>query len=133
MYRLKRHPSFLLPHSLRNAYMLWLARQRYRVNLEQIELDELDEICELEVDSSGNCKAVWDKHAKRRVAARFLVAMRERRRLERLARRWDVDATAMITRGEADEVAIAAVRRGVREARWVFVERCSKTLIPCSV
>jgi hypothetical protein len=35
----------------------------------------------------------------------------------------------MIARGEADEAAIAQVRRAVREARWTFVERCAKLLI----
>ena len=36
----------------------------------------------------------------------------------------------MIERGEADEAAIAKVRRAVRDARWTFIERCAKTLVP---
>lgn len=48
----------------------------------------------------------------------------------RLARRWDVETPALIVKGEADVKAIAHVRRAVREARWVFAERCAKILIP---
>ena len=36
----------------------------------------------------------------------------------------------MIAQGEADDAAIARVRRAVRDARWTFLERCAKTLIP---
>lgn len=126
----KRHWSFLLPTAIRELYMLWLARRRYRLNLEQIEQDELDELCALEVDSSENVAAVYEKHATRRLAARFLVATRERRRLEGLARWWSVEAPTMIERGNANETAIAQVRRSIREARWTFLERCTKVLIP---
>jgi protein-tyrosine-phosphatase len=110
--------------------MLWLAKRRYRVNLEQIEIDELDEICALDEDTSENVRAVYANHAIRRIQARFLVATRERPRLERLARRWDVDAPRMIDHGEAKEDVITQVRRGIREARWTFIERCAKTVIP---
>jgi hypothetical protein len=110
--------------------MLWLARRRFRLNLKQIEIDELDEICALQIDSSEPCRAVSDKHNARRVAARFLVAMRERPRLERLARRWDVDAAPMVVEGEAREEIIIQVRRAIREARWTFIERCAKLVIP---
>jgi hypothetical protein len=118
-----------LPASIIDAYMLWLARASYRRTIEQIEFDELDEV----VDADERCEEigpVYLKHEARRTQARFLVATRERRRLERLARRWDVDAPKMIDRGEANEAAIAQVRRGIREARWIFIERCAKTLIP---
>ena len=67
---------------------------------------------------------------KRIAAAGFHVATTERRRLERLAKRWDVDAPKMIDRGEANEVAIAQLRRGIREVRWTLLERCAKVLIP---
>ena len=126
----KRHWSFRLPTAIRELYMLWLAKRRYRLNLEQIDQDELDDLCAPEVDSSENVAAVYEKHATRRLAARFLVATRERRRLERLARRWDVDAPTMIERGTANETAIVQVRRAIREARWTFLERCTKVLIP---
>ena len=36
----------------------------------------------------------------------------------------------MIAHGEVDEAAITQVRRAVRDARWAFLERCAKTLIP---
>jgi hypothetical protein len=36
----------------------------------------------------------------------------------------------MIDRGEANEDAIAKVRRAVRDASWTFFERSAKTLIP---
>lgn len=36
----------------------------------------------------------------------------------------------MIERGQAVEAAIAQVRRAVRDVRWMFIERCAKTLIP---
>jgi hypothetical protein len=112
--------------------MLWLATRRHRRNLEQIEIDELAEIAERATydGRSETLTPIYEKHATRRVASRFLVAARERPRLERLAKRWDVDARRMIHRGEADEAAIAQVRRAVRDARWTFFERCARTLIP---
>src|ERR1700687_1992709 len=76
MHLVRRHWSFWLPASVREAYMLWLTRRRYRLNLEQIETDELDDLCALDVDSSENVKAVYEKHAIRRMAARFLVVTR---------------------------------------------------------
>jgi uncharacterized protein YjiS (DUF1127 family) len=130
MHQVKRHWSFPLPTALRQLYMLWLARRRFRLNLEQIEQDELDDLCALEVDSSDNVAAVCEKHATRRMAARFLVAIKEGPRLERLGRRWDIEVPIMIDRGNANETAIAQVRRAIREARWTFVERCAKILIP---
>jgi hypothetical protein len=130
LHLVRWHWSFWLPTSIRQTYMLWLARRRYRLNLEQIAEDELEDICALEVDSSENVRAVYEKHAMRRVMARFHVAAKERPRLERLARRWDVDAPPMIVRGEAQEGAITQVRRAIREARWAFIERCAKLLIP---
>jgi hypothetical protein len=122
----------MVPVGINDVYMLWLARRRYRKNLEQIEIDELDEIATatLHDDSPGTIRPIYEKHQRRRIAARFHVASRERFRLERLAKRWDVDAPAMISRGEVNEAAIAQVRRTVREARWNFVDRCSKTLVP---
>jgi hypothetical protein len=110
--------------------LLWLARRRYRLNIEQIERDELDDLCDLDDYGPDQVRAVYEKHAMRRVTARFFVARRESSRLERLARRWDVEASRMISRGEADEAAIARVRRAVREARWIFVERSARLLIP---
>jgi hypothetical protein len=74
-------------------------------------------------DSCETLKPIWDKHAVPRLAARFLVAAAERPRLERLAKRWDVDAPTMILRGEANEAAITQVRRAIREAGWTFIER----------
>jgi hypothetical protein len=130
MHLVRRHWSFRLPTAIREAYMLWLAQRRYLLNIAQIELDELDEICALEVDCSENCRAVYDKHQTRRIAARFFVAARERPRLARLAKRWDVDAPPMIVRGEAKEEIISQVRRAIREARWTFVERCAHVVIP---
>ncbi len=118
-----------LPISVIDAYMLWLARKSYRRAIDQIEIDELDDV--VDADERGEAIGpVYLKHEARRTHARFFVATRERRRLERLARRWDVDAPKMIDRGEANESAIAQVRRGIRDARWIFVERCAKTLIP---
>ena len=81
-------------------------------------------------DSCETLKPIWDKHAVRRVAARFLVVAAERPRLERLAKRWDVDAPTMIVSGEVNKTAITQVRRAIREARWAFIERCAKVLIP---
>lgn len=130
MHLVRPHWSFLLPIGIRQAYMLWLARRRYRLNLAQIQVDELDDICALDVDSVENTRAVYEKHAIRRVQARFLVATRERPRLERLARRWDVELPPMILRGESNEAAIAQVRRAVRQARWTIVERGARLLIP---
>ena len=68
-------------------------KRRHRRNLEQIEIDELNEVCEQSMidDSSEKIGAIYDKHALRRAQSRFLVAARERPRLERLAERWDVD------------------------------------------
>lgn len=124
------HWSFLVPAAVHDAYMLWLARRRYALNIEQIERDELDELVASDDDGPGQASVVYERHTARRVTARFFVATVERRRLERLARRWDVDAKRMIARGEADEAAIAQARRAVREARWTFVEQCAKLLIP---
>jgi hypothetical protein len=116
--------------AVHDAYMLWLARRRYRLNVEQIEEDELDDLARLDDDTPENIRAICDKHATRRVMARFHVAAAKRPRLERLARRWDVDAPPMIARGEANEAAITQVHRAIREARWTFIERCAKVLIP---
>jgi hypothetical protein len=124
------HWSYLLPEPFFDAYMLWLARRRYALNIEQIERDEIDDLAALGDDGPQAIQRVYDHHATRRTAARFFVATREARRLRRLAHRWDVDVPLMIHRGEADEDAIAHVRRRVREARWTFVERCSQTLVP---
>jgi hypothetical protein len=126
----KRHRSSPLPVSLFDVYMVWLARRRYLLNVTQIDQDELDELAGLDCDSTEEVRAVYRRHAERRLTARFFVATLERRRLERLARGWDIDAPPMIARGEADEAAIAQVRRAVREARWNFAERCVKVLIP---
>jgi hypothetical protein len=126
----KRHWSFWLPASVRDGYMLWLAGRRYRLNLEQIEIEELDDLCSLDPDTPEQRCAVYDKHTTRRIAARFMVASRERRRLERLARRWDVDAPPIIVRGEAREDVISQVRRAIGEARWTFIERCAKLTVP---
>jgi hypothetical protein len=41
-----------------------------------------------------------------------------------------LDCPPMIKCGQADEAAIAKVRRDVRDARWTFIERCAKTLVP---
>lgn len=81
-------------------------------------------------DSSEAIGAGYEKHRIRREASRFHVAVREGRRLERIARRWDVDAPRIVHRGEVDEKALFQVRRGIRDARWTLIERCSKTLIP---
>src|SRR6266508_488403 len=130
MALVKWHWSFWLPVTMAQAYMLWLARSRYRLNLEQIEEDELDEICALDADSPENTSTVYAKHATRRETARFLVATRDAARLRRLAARWDVNAPRMIERGEVNEPAIAEVRRAIREARWTFVDRCARLSIP---
>jgi hypothetical protein len=126
------HWSFLVPTGLRELYSDWLVRRRYRLNIEQIEVDELDEVATAATldDDPDTLRAIYAKHATRRTAARFLVATTERRRLERLAMRWDVEAPKMIERGQANEAAIAQVRRAIREARWTFIERCGKLLIP---
>ena len=126
------HWSFLVPTGVRELYHLWLARRRYRRNLEQIEADELHELATatMEDDSSETIRAMYAKHETRRVMARFHVATRERPRLQRLARRWDVDAPTMVERCQVNETAMAQVRRSIREARWTFVERCAKLLVP---
>lgn len=114
------------------VYDIWRTKRRHRRNLEQIEIDEITEVAEQAgvEDRAELVRAIYDKHGARRLASRFLVATRERRRLERLAARWDVDAPRMIYQGEADEAAITQVRRAIRDARWTFLERCAKTLIP---
>jgi hypothetical protein len=66
----------------------------------------------------------------RRIKSRFLVATKERPRLERLAERWDVDCPKLIDQGEANEQGITNVRRGIHNARWTFTERIARTLIP---
>jgi hypothetical protein len=116
----------------RELYTLWLANRRHRRNLEQIEIDDIDEIATTATDDdrADTLNPIYDNHATRRVAARFLVATAERPRLERLAKRWHVDAPKMIVRGEANEAAITHIRRAIREARWIFMERCAKILIP---
>jgi hypothetical protein len=98
----------------------------------QIEIDQVEELgsTTLYDDSSETLKAIYEKHAAQRLAARLMVAITERHRLERLARRWGIDAPKKLDRGDANETAIAQVRRGIREARWTFFERCAKTLIP---
>jgi len=128
----KWHWSFLIPRAAHDRYSLWLAKRRYRRNIERIEIDELEEVADtaLNDDRAETLGPIYEKHAARRKAARFLVATRERRVLERLASRWDLDASRMIVRGEADEAAIAQVRRAVREARWTLAERLAKVLIP---
>lgn len=123
------HWAYVLPDGAVDRYMLWLARRRHRRNLEQIEIDELDEICE--TDDAQEARAlVYARQEERRVASRFHVATREAAVFRRQAARWDVDAPKMIWRGVANEEEIARVRREVREARWLFVDRCAKLLIP---
>jgi hypothetical protein len=128
----KRHWSFLVPTPVKESYDIWRIRRRHQRNLEQIEIDELDEVASDEnVDDGAKAwTEIHTRHEQRRIASRFLVATRERRRLERLAGRWDVDCPPMIERGQADEAAITKVRRAVRDARWTFIERCAKTLVP---
>jgi len=126
------HWSYLVPVSLREAYDLWRMKRRHRRNLEQIEIDELNEVCEQEAfeDSPAKIGAIYEKHALRRVQSRFLVATKERPRLERLAEHWDVDCPKLIDRGEANEQGITSVRRAIHNARWTFAERAARTLIP---
>src|ERR1035437_7024873 len=126
------HWSHLVPASLRENYDLWRMKRRHRRNLEQIEIDELNEVCEQAMidDSSEKIGAIYEKHALRRAQSRFLVATRERPRLERLAERWDVDCPTLIDRGEANEQGIASVRRAIHSARWTFAERVARTLVP---
>jgi hypothetical protein len=128
----KRHWSHFVPRSFKDGYDIWRARRRHQRNLEQIEIDELEDTVQqaMKDDSAEALEAVRLKHEQRRIASRFNVSTRERRRLERLARRWDVDCPRMIDRGEANEDAIAKVRRAVRDASWTFFERSAKTLIP---
>ena len=119
---LRWHWSYLVPVSLRECYDIWRMKRRHRRNLEQIEIDELNEVCEQSMidDSSEKIGAIYDKHALRRVQSRFLVAARERPRLERLAERWDVDCPKLIDRGEANEQGFANVRRAIHDARWTL-------------
>src|SRR5687768_5309896 len=76
----RSHWSFLVPLTVRELYALWLARRRYRLNLEQIEEDELDEVATTAMhdDSSETIQAIYDKDGTRRVIARFHVAAAER-------------------------------------------------------
>lgn len=126
------HWSYLLPMSFQEAYDLWRMKRRHRRNLEQIEIDELNEVCEQAMtdDSPEKTGPIYEKHALRRLQSRFLVAATERPRLERLAERWDVDCPKLIDRGEANEQGIAMVRRAIHNARWTFAERVARTLIP---
>ncbi|MBZ5580405.1 MAG: hypothetical protein LAP40_27950 [Acidobacteriia bacterium] len=126
------HWSYLVPMSLRERYDLWRMKRRHHRNLEQIEIDELNEVSEQSMidDSSEKIGAIYEKHALRRVQSRFLVATKERPRLERLAARWDVDCPKLIDHGEANGEGITTVRRAIHNARWVFAERIARTLIP---
>jgi hypothetical protein len=128
----KRHWSHMVPTPVRECYDIWRVRRRHARNLEQIEIDQLNEVVEQAMldDCSERIEPIYDKHEKRRIASGFIVAAKERPRIERLARRWDVDWEPLVNEGEADEVAIRRMRRAVREARWTFLERCAKTLIP---
>lgn len=81
-------------------------------------------------DSEAKIGAIYEKHALRRVQSCFLVATRERPRLERLAEHWDIECPTLIDRGEANEQGIANVRRAIHNARWTFAERIARTLIP---
>jgi hypothetical protein len=126
------HWSYLVPVSFRERYDLWRIKRRHQRNLEQIEIDELNEVCEQAMtdDSQAKIKAIYEKHSLRRAQSRFLVATTERSRLERLAERWDVDCPKLIDHGEANHQGIISVRRGIHNARWTFAERIARTLIP---
>jgi len=126
------HWSYLVPVNFRESYDLWRMKRRHRRNLEQIEIDELNEVCEQAMidDSPAKIGAIYEKHALRRVQSRFLVATKERPRLECLAERWDVDCSKLIDQGEANEQSITNVRRAIHNARWTFAERIARTLIP---
>jgi hypothetical protein len=126
------HWSYLVPVNLRQGYDIWRIKRRHRRNLEQIEIDELNEVCEqaMSDDSSEKLGVIYEKHALRRKQSRFLVATKERPRLERLAEHWDVDCPTLIDRGEANEEGFASVRRGIQNARWTLAERIGRTLIP---
>ncbi|HWB16885.1 MAG TPA: hypothetical protein VG538_10805 [Vicinamibacterales bacterium] len=110
--------------------MLWLARRRYALNVEQIERDEIEDLAALDDDNPQTVRQVYDRHSSRRRTARFFVATREARRLKRLGQRWDVPIPVMVHRGEANEEAIGQLRRGIRDARWTFGERMTRTVIP---
>lgn len=127
---IRRHWSELLPDAVRDAYSLWLVQRRCKLNLEAIELQELDEVVETDDRERDTVRLVYDRHRERRATARYFVACAESRRLQRLARRWDVDAPRMVDKGDVNDVAMTQVRRGIREARWTFAERCAKVLIP---
>lgn len=115
--RSRWHWSLILPAPLVERYRLWLARQRYRLDIEQINIDEIDDLPSMVEDTSEVMRAIQEKHAIRRQMARFHVASRERVILERLARRWDVDAPRMIDRGNVNERANrAGTPRGQRGA-----------------
>ena len=93
---------------------------------QQIEIEELNEVCEQAVaatDPSAKCGPIYEKHALRRVQSRFLVATKSTPRLERLAERWDLDCPKLIDQGEANELGITSVRRAIHNARWTFAER----------
>jgi hypothetical protein len=126
------HWSYLLPIAVVERYLLWRARLRYRLDIEQIEIDEIDDLATgtMEDDSPETIQRITERHRIRRTMARFHVATRERRVLERLARRWDVDAPPIVIKGEVDEKALAQVRRSVREARWTFYKRGAELLVP---
>jgi len=124
--------SYLVPVSLRESYDIWRMKRRHLRNLEQIEIDELNEVCAQAMidDSSEKIGAIYEKHALRRVQSGFLAAATERPQLERRARRWDVDCPTLIDRGEAIEQGFGSVRRAIHNARWTFTERIARTLIP---
>ena len=126
------HWSYLVPVSFRERYDLWRMKRRHRCNLEQIEIDELNEVCEQAMidDTPAKIGVNYEKHALRRGQSRFLVATKERPRLERLAERWDVDCPKLIDQGEANEQGIMSVRRAIHNARWTFAEHIARTLIP---
>jgi hypothetical protein len=124
------HWSYLVPVDLREAYDIWRMKRRHRRNLEQIEIDELNEVCEQAMIDDDTVGPVYEKHALRRVQSRFLVATKQRRRLERLAGRWNVDCPKLIDHGEANEEGFTTVRRAIQNARWTLAERIARTFIP---
>lgn len=40
----------MVPTDVRELYVLWLARRRYRLNLEHVEEDEFDELVKTTID-----------------------------------------------------------------------------------
>src|SRR4051812_25803509 len=59
------HWSYLVPVSLREGYNVWRMKRRHRRNLEQIDIDELNEVCEQAMIDDEGTGPIYEKHSLR--------------------------------------------------------------------